>query len=263
MEPGVSFSFEFTKKQGAALVTRCHTFRADVELEAAFEEYTKCHYDSWVTFARNKRHGNNIKPVLVTGVDMTRDFAMMAYSSNGSRLSSKFTISAPLLSSASGSAWGKWETQGLVHTNCGPHLRTLPPLPNALGRETADTNIEEIPKQFSQCVFVRYYTMRWKALVFPRVVKAAAGPHDFGPGNNHDGTLSEIMMQLNLGHAEFGGSGGSSTDHFSSVTGSDSELNTCDDAPLVRRPQTHFPVLTSLYRRKETFLTTLRNISSK
>ena len=132
MEPGSSFSFELVQKKGAALVTRCFTFREDIDLEAAFEEYTKHHYRSWVSFAREKRLGNDIKPVIVTGVDMTKDFAMMAYSNNGTRLSSKFTISAPLAGSSSVTVWGKWDTQGLVHTNCGPYLSTPPPPPTLL-----------------------------------------------------------------------------------------------------------------------------------
>ena len=264
MEPGVSLSFEFTKKQGAALVTRCRTFRADADHEAAFEEYTKRHYNSWVTFARNKRYGNDIKPVIVSGVDMTRDFAMMAYSSDSTRLSSKFTVLLPLLPTASGSAWGKWETRGLVHTNCGPQLRTLPPLPDAHGSESSNTNIEEIPKQFNQCVFIRYYTMRWKAFMFPRVIKAGAGPHDFGSGNNHNETLPELTMQMNS-DSDTGFEGGEDfvTDHFISVTSHDPELELFHNIPSVCQFQTRFPVLTSLSRRKETFSMSLRNMSSK
>ena len=85
LESGARFAFELTERQGAALVTKYHTYREDIERESAFEEYTKRHYDSWVTFARNEQHGNDIKPVLVTGVDMTRDFAMLAYSNNCTR----------------------------------------------------------------------------------------------------------------------------------------------------------------------------------
>ncbi|KAF9791044.1 hypothetical protein BJ322DRAFT_1171048 [Thelephora terrestris] len=246
-EPAVSFSFELTKEQGAALVTKCHTFRADVECEADYEEYTKRHYNSWVTFSRKKRLGNDIKPVLVTGVDMTREFSMMAYSSNGASLSSKFTIPAPLIASASGSAWGKWETRGLIHTNCGPHLQNLPPLPEGLGPEIFKPNIEggpqrpypnteetpeelnpkivKIPEQFNQCVFVRYYTMRWRALWIPEVMKASAGPHDLGPGKNYDETLPELMVQSTSdSNTGFEGGGGSATDYYSLVPYDDSNL---------------------------------------
>ena len=199
LEPGVSFSFELTERQGAALITNDRTYREDIEDEATFEEYTKCHYNSWAAFAR-KRHGNDIRPVLVSGVDMTKDFAMIAYSNNRTCLVSKFTVSAPLLPSASASIWGIWDTQGLVHTNCGPQLCTPPPpLSGALEPHHSDAmQIDTTSNGFNQCVFIRYYTMRKRVLIFPKIMKAAAGPHDLGPGSNYDETLPELTMQLSL-----------------------------------------------------------------
>ena len=237
MEPGASFSFELTEKQGAALVTKYRTYREDIELESAFEEYTKRHYDSWVTFARNARHGNDIKPVLVTGVDMTRDFAMIAYSNNSTHLSSEFTTSVPLLASASASAWGTWHTQGLVHTNCGPQLCSPPSSPDALDLYTSNgTQVDATPNEYNQCVFIRYYTLRRRALMFPKVIKAAAGPHDPGSWNNYDETLPELTVQLGSG-SDTGSysSGDSTTDYSSSVTSYDSELELFHNISSVRQ----------------------------
>ena len=195
LEPGVSISFELTEKQGAALVTKYPTYREDVELESAFEAYTKRHYDSWVAFAREAGHGNDIRPVIVTGVDMTKDFAMMAYANSGVSLASEFTTSVPMVASASVSAWGTWRTEGLVHTNCGPQL-CRPPSPTATnpappGGGYTDT----VPDVYNQCVFVRYYTIRKRALVFPTVMRAAAGPHDLGSGGRDDEALPEVEAQ--------------------------------------------------------------------
>ena len=194
LEPGVSISFELMEKHGAALVTKYRTYREDVELESTFKTYTKRHYDSWVTFAYNIGHGDNIKPVLVTGVDMTRDFAMIAYSNDSSRLTSKFTISAPMVGSSSASAWGTWRTEGLVHTNCGPQLCSTPSSTQTIASGNSDT--ETVPDEYNQCVFVRYYTMRKRALMFPTVIKAAAGPHDLGSGGRDDDELPEAEMQF-------------------------------------------------------------------
>ena len=196
LEPGVSISFELTEKQGAALVTKYRTYREDVERESIFEAYTKRHYDSWVKFAHDTGHGDDVKPVLVTGVDMTRDFAMMAYSSGDTSIASEFTISVPTVGSASASAWGIWRTEGLVHTNCGPQLccppsstQTTDPAPSG------DGDTETVPDEYNQCVFVRYYTMRKRALVFPTVIRAAAGPHDLGPGDRNNEELLEVETQ--------------------------------------------------------------------
>ena len=235
LEPGASFSFELTEKQGAALVTKYRTYREDIELEAAFEEYTKRHYDSWVTFARNARHGNDIKPVLVTGVDMTRDFAMIAYSNNSTQLSSEFTTSIPLLASASASAWGTWHTHGLVHNNCGPQLCNPPPSSDALDLDPSNgIRADGTPNEYNQCVFIRYYTMRKRALMFPKVIRAAAGPHDLGSGNNHDETSPELTMLLSPDpDTESDSSGDSMTDCSSSVTSYDSELELFHSASSV------------------------------
>ena len=35
--------------------------------------------------------------------------------------------------------------------------------------------------------------------MFPKVMKAAAGPHDLGPGKNYDETLSELTTNLSRG----------------------------------------------------------------
>ena len=183
-EPNSSTSFRLTGGQGAALLTKHPTYREDVKLGRKFEEYTKEHYDSWVGFAREHGHPKDIKPVLVTGVDMTRDFAMMSYSNDDDDdLEARFTTSAP----GAPSPWGAWDTPGVVHTNCGPQpLRPPPTTQTADPAPSGSSHIETVSDEYHQCVFVRYYTVR-KRLGIPRVIKAAAGPHDLGPGGSHDG----------------------------------------------------------------------------
>ena len=186
LQPGFSVSFELSEKQGAALVTKYPTYKEDIQREQIFEEYTKRHYDSWVAFARKAGHGSDVNPVLVTGVDMTRDFAMMSYLNNGVRLKSEFVASIPGVAAASASAWGTWRTEGLVHTNCGPQA-CLPPSPapaEAVDPSPSGTGrMEPVSEEYNQCVFVRYYTMRKRPLLIPKIIRAAAGPHHLGPGD--------------------------------------------------------------------------------
>ena len=193
LEHGIRISFGLSENEGGALVTKYRTFREDAELESTFKAYTKRHYNSWVTFAREAGHGDDIRPVLVTGVDMTRNFAMMAYSNIGDSLSnnrnrlprSEFTTSV----SALASVWGTWHTEELVHTNCGPQL-CHPPSSTQTPDLTPPGNheTETVPDEYNQCVFVRYYTMRRK-LLFPTIIRAAAGPHDLGPGHRDEELL--------------------------------------------------------------------------
>ena len=172
LEPGSTISFQLTGDQGAALLTKHPIYREEIQLEGTFGEYTKEHYDSWVAFARERGHANDVKPVLVTSVDVTKDFAMITYSKDDIDLTAEFTISPPGITSP----WGTWRTPGMVHTNCGPQPRR-PPFDNIRTETDSD--------EYNQCVFARYYTMR-KRLGIPRVMKAAAGPHDLGPGSPDD-----------------------------------------------------------------------------
>ena len=183
LEPDSSISFRLTGDQGATLLTKHPIFREDIQLERTFKEYAKEHYDSWVTFARDRGHPDDIKPVLVTGVDMTRDFAMMTYSKDDDDLTVEFTISAPGIASP----WGAWRTPGVVYTNCGPQPRRSP---------TDDSRMGADSDEYNQCVFVRYYTMR-KRLWIPKVIKAGAGPHNLGPGSPDSGGGSPFETQPN------------------------------------------------------------------
>jgi len=200
LEPGSSISFQLTGDQGAALLTKHPIYREDVQLEGTFREYTKKHYDSWVTFARERGHPDDIKPVLVTGVDMTRDFAMVVYSKDGDDLVAEFTISAPGIASP----WGTWRTPGVVHSNCGPQPRR-PPITPVVPIDD-DDHVETSSDEYTQCVFVRYYTMR-KRLGIPRVIRAAAGPHRLGRGSPDSNRGSPLMARSNSNSGSGSGSG--------------------------------------------------------
>jgi len=195
LEPGASFSFELTGNRGAALVMKYPTYRGDALRESAFEKYTKRHYESWVAFARHKEYGNDVHPVLVSGFDMTRDFAMVAYSNESTSLESDLTIAIPMLASASASVWGTWRTKCSPHTNYGPQQCILPLTDQAIDFPSSQSDARSIPDEFNQCVFVRYYTMRSRKWMFPKVIRAGAGPHDLGSGENREGAFPELTVQ--------------------------------------------------------------------
>ena len=188
MEPGARLAFELNRQRGAALVTRHATYREDVERRHTFEKYIKKHHDSWVDFAREQGHDSNPKPVLVTGVDLTREFAMVAYSHNSIRMECEFSAAVPAVASTSISIWGTWRTEGLVHTNCGPRslaIGTTQPSDSGDHRAPGST----IPSEYNQCVFIRYYAIRKRGLI-PKLIKAGAGPYDLGSdgfGNDSPG----------------------------------------------------------------------------
>jgi len=103
-------------------------------LDSAFEAYTVRHYESWVAFARHKQYGNNVHPVLVSGVNMTRDFAMVAYSNRSTSQEPGPTIPVPMFASTSTSFRGTWRIRYLAHTNHGPQKSS--PSPDGQARYT-------------------------------------------------------------------------------------------------------------------------------
>ena len=205
-------------------MTRYQTYGEDVQRAGIFEKYTKDHYASWIVFARENGYGNDINPVLVTGIDRTRDFAMMSYSNNDYDMTSEFTTSPPGITSAF--AWGTWHTTGSVYTNCGPQLCSPPSCTQIMDPRPSDNNhTGTVSDEYNQCVFVRYYTVR-KRLGIPRVIKAAAGPHDLGPGGSDDEEEMSLEVQYDsdsgsdIMHSPFDDDG---DDDRSSVTSVESE----------------------------------------
>jgi hypothetical protein len=193
VEPGAGITFELTHNQGAALITKYPTYREDVERELTFEDYIRKHYQSWVDFSRERGYGKDIRPILVTGVDLTRDFATVAYSDNRTRMRCNFSAAVPAVASASASVWGSWRTEGLVHTNCGPY-----PAHTTQGdhrSSESSTSDSTIPDGYNQCVFIRYYTIR-RRLFIPMVIKAGAGPHQLPEPDPRGDLTGEEGLQL-------------------------------------------------------------------
>lgn len=189
-------------------MTKYQAYREDSLLESAFEKYTKRHYESWVAFARQKQYGNDVQPVLISGFDMTRDFAMVAYSHEGASLETDLTITVPMLASASASIWGTWRTRSSPHTNCGPQICSPPPPERAIDLPSQSVDTRHIPNEFNQCVFIRYYTMRLRKrlALFPKVIRAGAGPHDLGSGDNSGDTFPELPSRSDAdGDEDLGG----------------------------------------------------------
>ena len=183
------------------MVTKHETYREDIERRLVFEKYIKRHYSSWVDFAREQGHDSNPKPVLVTGFDLTRDFAMAAYSNNSVRMECEFSAAVPAVASASLSLWGRWRTEGLVHTNCGPPLLAVETTSSSNSDDHA-TPVSIIPSEYNQCIFIRYYTMRRRGPIL-KIIKAGAGPHDLGDRDSgNDSSDSACFQGLSSGDSD-------------------------------------------------------------
>ena len=159
-----------------------------------FADYTKRHFKSWKAIMM-KKYGKE-EPVLVTGFDVTGQFAMIAYSSSGTSHEVKATVELPMFASASAAHWGTWHTQHSPHTNHGPQSHHPPPSGRAIDSASPQlAGTSAIHSELDQCVFIRYFTMRWKFGVIPDVLRAGAGSHDLGSGDNTGDTFPELLAQ--------------------------------------------------------------------
>lgn len=184
---GTTLRFESSSRRGAILLTKYKTFCEDAERLGFFKEYMLRYQQSWVDFANQLGHMVNLDDVLlVTGHDMTLDFAMLAFSSNFRQIGMEFEAGFPAVASGSASVWGTWRTSTSVHRNCGPQHREPPTThPRSLsigGNDDADNLLTE----YNQCVFIRGFRVRKRAGLIPTVIRAAAGIHDLGSGKRDD-----------------------------------------------------------------------------
>ena len=190
VEPGARMSFALTHKQGAALITQHPTYREDIERRGIFEKYIKQSYNSWVDFAREQGHGDDVRPILVTGVHLTREFATIAYSNSQTRMECEFSVGVPAVASGSVSVWGSWHTPGLVHTNCGPDPSRIRGNSSSSESPTLES---AVPEEYDQCVFIRYFTIRRRVFI-PTILKAGGGPHQLQEGSPESDDASEEIL---------------------------------------------------------------------
>ena len=193
-ENEANFIFELTGNRGAALVTRHPTRPEDIDTksERAFETYIKDHYESWIDFARHKRYGNDIHPVLVSGFDMTRDFSTVAYSREEDALVSPSDTPTRMFPSTPPKFRGEWRASFPPDTNDGPKH----PSPPSHGTGGAG----RYSHRLSQCVFIRYYTMRSRAwfLRRSRSIRNSAGSSRTGFGSYIVQNPSYVRSLLSL-----------------------------------------------------------------
>jgi len=189
------FSFKLTGKRGAALVTRYPTYIEDIQVRqvSEFRAYVERHHSSWVMFACDKGYLRGVHwPVLVTGIDVTKDVAMMAYSNENYSLTAQSVTEVRHLSASASIRLAVTRSE-----NCSPHFHQWPVRWNDQPRDFPPPLQMEPPDDFEMGVFIRYYigcprVGGWLPL---RVMKAGAGPHDLGPGDNRGDALPELTVQ--------------------------------------------------------------------
>ena len=190
LEPNAGFSFELTGDCGAVLATKYPTYREDALSESTFESYTKRHYESWVTFSRYTGYGEDVQPILVSGFNMARSFAMVAYLTDGASLESNLGTAAPM-AALHFNPMG-WRTNCLAHTNSGPWQRN----PDFVSSQPVDARDES-----NQCIFIRYYTRdrrNWiLPMMAPKVIRVGGGAHNLDSGGDRWDVFPQLTVWPN------------------------------------------------------------------
>ena len=139
-------------------------------------------YKDWHAFAKETRNPDMPLSdiILVTGCDLTREWATVVFTQKTSDASVGFTAGGIPSSSQSmaTSFWGNWTTETSVPHRCGPQ-RTIPSMDEdyTSGVVTAPTTSDPGQRiiEDNQCVFIRGYRVQERRL-FPKRLRAAAGP---------------------------------------------------------------------------------------
>ncbi|THG99190.1 hypothetical protein EW026_g3110 [Hermanssonia centrifuga] len=179
---GANYSFESSVLEGAILVTKYDTKCSNAQRLGTFEKYICHYYKSWVRFANDQGHGIDVEDLLlVTGCDMTADYAMLAFTQNDRRREVRFEAGIQNIASTSAS-WGKWQCQfPIVYDSWGPQDHVME---NVVCE--GNDNAGKTQLKHNQCVFLRAFRVYRRAKLLPKVIKAGAGPHDLGSGRRHD-----------------------------------------------------------------------------
>jgi hypothetical protein len=186
LSAGAEFAFNASRSAGACLITRFKTISKDAEFVGHLRLSFLRNYKSWLAFAQERDPDIQLSDLrLVTGIDLTKDWAMLAYSENNNDFTASFQVSDPAQAGSAGlSAWGSWKASTSVHNNWGPQEVDE----ESDGGRQPVTDSQDSAGQsasgFTQCVFYRGYRMRTRGLgkLWPDVMKAAAGPEDLGSG---------------------------------------------------------------------------------
>lgn len=170
-------------------MTRFPVHCTDTLQEGTLKTYIKKHHASWVDYARDQGFGE-VDPILVSGIDSARDWAMFTYSTRGHHVSTQITLDVPAVAST----WAGFATTSMacsgMETNWGPEPeepeRLLEDSPT-LDEPSERTNHHIYPSSVisrhtahhhrgDRITFIRGWRMKNRPYWFPSVIKAGAEP---------------------------------------------------------------------------------------
>ena len=187
-------SLSFTDDKGAALILPYQAIREDTLYVKPFQTHMLTYHREWYKFAVNdcQRQIKLCDLILVTGCDLTFQWATATYSGTHQEMSAALGAQVAPLAKAEFSISEGWRAAEGMNIRRGPPQALLNQ-PNDEGtgneRETLDNN---------QCVFIRGLSIK-KRLWGPKVIEAGAGYHDTGRYGPEEQWWRWVMRMLRPG----------------------------------------------------------------
>jgi hypothetical protein len=141
------------------------------------------YYRLWYNFAREQEDIKLSDLILVTGCDMSRQWATATYFRHIREMSATLGAQVAPIVEARFSLSAGWRTTQAVNTRRGP------PRP---GNEGAQIDSEMLVN--NQCIFLRGYYVKERPLgIGPKIIKAGAGYHDPGKYDPEEDEVEGVL----------------------------------------------------------------------
>ena len=169
-------SLLFTSDKGAALILPSEARREDTLYDRLFKKHMLDNYHRWYEFAVTRCHRDIELSdlILVTGCDLTCQWATATYFRSNREINAALGAQVPSVAEARFSLSAGWRTNQAVNTRQGPpqyHHQQSDQV-----HEGTQNRSEPLIK--NQCIFLRGFYVRDRILW--RAMKAAAGDRDSG-----------------------------------------------------------------------------------
>ncbi|TBU27184.1 hypothetical protein BD311DRAFT_807886 [Dichomitus squalens] len=194
-----SFAFQTTADCGALVLLEPPAESADIESKRHIVNYMRRHFDSWLDFVNGQEGmglGLEEQDILfVSGTTKTTHWGVAAFQGNGSerkegRISAQFTPYA----TASFSVSLAHASMPRSHYRYGPHPGQEASVPVTMSMLSQEVQPGLTAIKRDQCLFIHYYKMRRRRPLPKFAMRAAAGPHDLGPGSSDPGTSDSASI---------------------------------------------------------------------
>lgn len=193
---GAGIRFESTTNSGALVLLQPPAQTMKIESKLHIEKYMLAHHKSWFDLANTIR-GLGLKEediVFVCGTTKTTRWAVAAFQGETFRKKEGF-VSADFASFANVNFSINIASQVLpasYYRHGPPPPQTIGPAPT--GALTYPGHASSIPPSApNQCLFVNYFKMKRRILLWRVAMRAAGGPHQLPPGPDNPGTDAPIV----------------------------------------------------------------------